>query len=426
MNKITASNKKVPAVVLGLALNGLGLVRSLGRQKIPVYALDYIVDTEGLYSKYAQSYVCPNPETQPEKLMKYLKMLSRKTDSKPVLFPASDSFVLFVSNNLSELSKDFKIVISNPQVQADLVSKSKLNEIAKRFGVPCPQTFSVNSFDELNQVVDDITYPCLIKPALSPSWRKPEMKPVVGPRKVIKVDTAAKLVEWYRKIMLHDPRVVIQELIPGDDAHLFYVASYLDRDSRVLGAFAGRKTRVTPIHFGSASFVEAVYNPTLLELNKKLLTSIGYRGLGGVEFKLDPRDGKFKLIEVNARWGLWDGFGSYCGINLSQIAYLDAIGQKVSPVSTYSSDKKWISFEREIFAFLQYRREGSLTLKEWISTLSFRMMHACFAVDDLGPSLNVIRRLYARYSSVGGLKQYFIWRQTPSDTGVDTAEEMKS
>jgi len=404
------SHAKVPAVVMGLATNALGLVRSLGRQLVPVYAFDHVPEREVFYSKYARSYICPNPETQPDRLLKYLKKFRQKVNCRPVLFPTSDEYVMFVSNNIDQLGKDFEIIIANPQVQANLVSKSRLPDIAMRVGIPCPQTYIIKSLDELIYASEGIPYPCVMKPAYSPSWHRPEMRALIGPKKVIQIDTMERLIHWYKKIAFYDPKIVIQELIPGKDDRLCYVASYWDRNSRMLGAFAGRKIRVTPIHFGSASFVETVYDPTLLGLNRKLLGSVKYRGLAGVEFKSDPRDGKYKLIEVNARWGLWDALGAYCGVNLGYMAYLDAIGQKVAPVLTYAAGKKWFSLDLEIFAFLQYRREESLNLRDWLGTLSFRMMHAYFAWEDFGPSLKVIRRLVDRFFH-HGFKYYLSWKK---------------
>ena len=382
---------QVPAVVLSLYYSGLALVRSLGRRGIPVYAMDHAVTDVGLYSKYAQRYICPDPKIQSDILLKCLKKLRQKVACRPVLFPTGDEYVLFVSQDREKLDKDFEIIMADRQVQEDLVSKSGLHEIAIRAGIPEPQTYVIGNPNELSYVSEEIPYPCILKPAYSKSWHTPEIETLIGRKKVIKVATPERLMYWYKRIALIDPQMIIQEVIPGGDDHLYYVPSYVDRNSRILGAFIGRKVRVAPIHFGSASFVETIYDPKLLELNKKLLRSVKYRGLGGVEYKFDPRDGKYKLIEVNARWGLWDGLGAYCGVDLGHIAYLDAIGEKVEPVSKYQAGKKWFSFDRDLSAFLQYRKEGSLTLKNWLTTLSFSMMHACFAREDLGPSLKLVK-----------------------------------
>jgi D-aspartate ligase len=385
---------QVPAVVLSLYYSGLALVRSLARRDIQVFAMSHSNTDVGLYSKYAQRYICPDPKIWPDRLLKYLRNLGQHASvhaSKPVLFPTGDEYVLFVSRNRGELEKRFEIVMADRQVQESLVSKSGLHEIAIRAGIPDPQTYIIESSSELPYVSEEITYPCVIKPAYSKSWHKPEIRAFIGRKKVIKADTPEMLIYWYHKIAPVESRMIVQEVIPGGDDHLYYVPSYLDRNSRVLGAFVGRKVRVTPIHFGSASFVETIYNPKLLELNRKLLHSVKYRGLVGVEYKFDPRDGKYKLIEVNARWGLWDGLGAYCGVDLAHIAYLDAIGQEVEPVSTYQAGKKWFSLDRDLSAFLQYRKEGSLDFKNWLNTLGFGMMHACFAMEDLGPSVKLVK-----------------------------------
>jgi len=358
----------------------------MSKTQIPAVVMDV-----GLYSKYARRYICPNPRTQPDELLEHLKKIGQRAACRPVVFPTSDDYVLFVSRNREELGKDFEIIMADQKVQESLVSKSRLHEIAIHAGIPVPQTYIIKSPNELPYVSEEISYPCIIKPAYSQSWRRPQLKALIGSQKVIKADTPEMLTYWYKKIAPIEPRIVIQEVVPGEDDHLHYVCSYFDRNSRMLGAFIGRKIRVTPIHFGSASFAKTMYDPILLELNRKLLSSVKYQGLAGVEFKLDPRDAKYKLIEVNARWGLWDALGAYCGVDLGYIAYLNAIGQKVKPVSTYYSGKNWFSLERDISAFLQYRKEGNLNLRNWLSTLSFRMMHACFAWEDLGPSVRLIK-----------------------------------
>jgi D-aspartate ligase len=396
---------QVPAVVLSLYYSGLALVRSLGRQGIPVYAMDHAVTNVGLYSKHAQRYICPDPKIHPDRLLTCLKNLRQKIACRPVLFPTGDEYVLFVSRNREELDEDFEIVMADRQVQEDLVSKSGLHEIAVRVGIPEPQTHIIKSPNELFYVSEEIPYPCIIKPAYSKSWHKPKIEALIGRKKVVKADTPEMLVYWHKKIASIEPEMIIQEIIPGGDDHLYYVPSYLDRNSRILGAFIGRKVRVNPIHFGSASFVETICDPKLLELNRKLLHSVKYRGLVGVEFKLDPRDAKYKLIEVNARWGLWDGLGAYCGVDLGHIAYLDAIGKKVEPVLTYDAGKKWFSLEHDLSAFLQYRKEGSLNLRNWLATLSFSMMHACFAREDLGPSMKLVKKLLRKLLHPG-LRSY--------------------
>ncbi len=46
-----------------------------------------------------------------------------------------------------------------------------------------------------------------------------------------------------------------------------------------------------------------------------------------VEFKRHAGDGRYCLMEVNARHWMWHSLATVCGVNLSHVAYADAIGR---------------------------------------------------------------------------------------------------
>ena len=66
-----------------------------------------------------------------------------------------------------------------------------------------------------------------------------------------------------------------------------------------------RRARQHPMDFGHAStFAELVDIPEIRNIAERFLGLIDYYGLAEVEFMQDPRDGNYKLIEVNPRvWG---------------------------------------------------------------------------------------------------------------------------
>jgi D-aspartate ligase len=72
--------------------------------------------------------------------------------------------------------------------------------------------------------------------------------------------------------------------------------------------------------------VESIELPIIEELSQRFLKAIDYYGLVEVEFKLDPRDGEYKLLDVNARsWG-FHSLGSAAGVDFSYMLYADQIG----------------------------------------------------------------------------------------------------
>jgi hypothetical protein len=60
-----------------------------------------------------------------------------------------------------------------------------------------------------------------------------------------------------------------------------------------------------------------------------------------VEFKRDPRDGRFKLMEVNPRLWLWHGLAAALGVDFARITYLDLLGRRSAPVTTEGKDGRW-------------------------------------------------------------------------------------
>lgn len=163
--------------------------------------------------------------------------------------------------------------------------------------------------------------------------------------------------------------MVVQEVIPGEDSRLVYAPLYLDRTITPLGFFSGRKHRVIPTGFGSASFVETFSDPELRELVFRILSAVGYQGLGGPEFIQDPRDGVYKLIEFNTRFGMWDGLGVRCGVDLPLISCRDALGLPVERQLEFRTGMKWVDWQRDIRAFVDYRRKNRLTYSQWRRSL---------------------------------------------------------
>ena len=94
-------------------------------------------------------------------------------------------------------------------------------------------------------------------------------------------------------------------------------------DGEALGVFTGRKLRQTRQHMGVCRVAEAVWVPEVAEHGLRLLRALEFHGISQVEFKLDPRTGAHKLIEVNPRLWQWHGLATACGVDLTHIAYLD-------------------------------------------------------------------------------------------------------
>jgi predicted ATP-grasp superfamily ATP-dependent carboligase len=166
-----------------------------------------------------------------------------------------------------------------------------------------------------------------------------------------------------------------------------------------LALFAGQKLRILPVGFGSATYVRSIKDEELEDISLKFLQSTQYKGLGGVEFKKDPRDNQYKLIEFNARFGLWDSLSVECGMDIPYIAYCDAINIPVESQQDYRTGILWVDFERDMRAFLIYRSRGLLSFWDWIKSFQGEVKWSVFSRYDMKPSLISIFSLLNRIKS---------------------------
>ncbi|HSL43093.1 MAG TPA: hypothetical protein VK897_06655, partial [Anaerolineales bacterium] len=93
----------------------------------------------------------------------------------------------------------------------------------------------------------------------------------------------------------------------------------------------------------------------------------------------------YKLVEVNTRFGIWDGLSTKVGVDLPWAAYQDAIGQSFEPRHHYAEGVIWADYYRDLRAFLTYRRMGKITFSEWMRSLRGEKMIGTFAWDDPMP-----------------------------------------
>jgi predicted ATP-grasp superfamily ATP-dependent carboligase len=388
---------------------GLDIARSLGKQGIPVYGIDPDPYAPGGKSKYCQLVACPDPKESEQDYLQFLVDWGKKLKSKAVLYPLSDDMALLCSRERQTLQTYYEYVMPDHPTMVKLSSKGGLPTAAQECDISAPQTIIPHNGQEVETIAQRLTYPVVLKPIESAYWHTPEIasllreNPLSGRAKVMLCHNASELVQAYGNIATYDDRMIIQEMIPGPDENLGYVSFYLDRQSKPLAIFAGRKLRVLPIGFGSASYVRSFHDPDLERVALQLLSGVRYQGLGGVEFKKDPRDGQYKLVEFNTRFGMWDGLGVRCGVDTPYIAYRDTLHLAVEPQLTYREDVIWVDWQRDIRAFWMYNKQGQLTLGQWLRSLRGEKMWAIYCRDDWRPgvtfSSHLLRLLWTRITS---------------------------
>lgn len=350
-------------------VNGLAAIRSLGRRGLRVLAVDHRPSALGFRSRYAEQCLAPDPHEDEDGFVTALRGVAEETDDVLPVFPTHDEHLNAISRHTDVLGDRFRFPFPGWDVLERIQSKRNQLETAASLGLPVPRTFYPASAEEALAAGEELGYPVLVKPSANVGFRRSHK------RQLFRCETPVELERAYELAAPHEP--MVQELIPGGEEELYTLGSYVDRDGDALGLFSGRKLRQTHGYMGTARAGEAVWVDEVVEQGLALLRGLGFHGISQVETKRDPRDGGYKLMEVNPRLWQWHSLAAACGVDLPWIAYRDLVGDPLPPVRMHGEGKRW-----------------SITLLEGASHAALRppYVDAVFARDDPKPALVQIGR----------------------------------
>jgi predicted ATP-grasp superfamily ATP-dependent carboligase len=363
------------AVVIGGDFHGLGIVRSLGRRGIRVCIID---DERSIskFSRYATHAVHVADLRDEGRTVDVIEDTGRRLGLDGwVLFATRDQTVAAIARHHDRLAKSFRLV--TPPWSAIQYAWDKRNtyRLAEELGIPTPRTWYPEDEAGLEEVAGDP--PFTIKPSVHERFM------AVTKAKAWRADDRDELRDRFiQAAALVEPgQVMIQEFVPGDGRHQFsYCAFY--RDGEAIGLMVARRRRQHPPEFGRAStFVETVDVPLIEEYSRRFLDRIGYYGLVELEYKRDPRDGEYKLLDVNARtWG-YHTLGQAAGVDFPYLVYADLVGEPVVPARARSG-VRWVRLVTDApTGFLEIARRN-LSLRDYLRSLATAQTEAVMARDD--------------------------------------------
>jgi D-aspartate ligase len=375
-----SGNKNIGAVVIGGDYQGLGIVRSLGRERIPVHVID---DERSIarFSRYATSSTRVPDLRSPESTLQELLSLGRRKELQGwALYPTRDETVAVLSRHRSQLSRYFRVPTPGWETIRWIWDKRNTYKIAETLDIPTPRTWLFRNEDNLNEI--DRNLPVAIKPAI-----KEHFVHATGD-KCWRADTPFQLRQLFTRAQRYVPvdEIMLQDIIPGDGAHQFAYCA-LFKEGRALASMVVKRRRQHPLEFGSAStYVESIDMPELERLSVRFLSAIDYYGLVEVEFKRDPRNGKFCLLDVNGRtWG-YHTIGRAAGVDFPALLFRDLVDGTVEPCRGRPG-VRWIRLLTDLPTGTAGMLKGAFRPSSYLSSLWNWHEEAVFSTDDPLPGV---------------------------------------
>jgi len=351
------------ALVLGLGVNGYGLVRGLARAGVPVTGLYRKTDEFGRLSRYCERAIPVAADGDDEGLVSGI--LAAAGQERAALFPTDDRYVFMLDRHADRLAPRFAFHRMAPGALAAIVDKAEMARLCRQAGVLSPETHVPEAGEPLERRAREFLYPCLVKPRRSFGTHfPPDLKNFVA-------DTPAALLRFHVEHPDLAGETIWQEIIPGGDETIFQLNALRGADGALAGAVCVRKLRQYPPGYGIMSYGRTEDNAEVATAAVRLLTSLDYRGLASAEFKQDPRTGRLYFIELNARLPWYNSLFPAAGVNLVALAYRDLGGSIALPAGDgpAQANRYWLGFREDLGAFARAGKRSPGALGRWLGSL---------------------------------------------------------
>jgi predicted ATP-grasp superfamily ATP-dependent carboligase len=379
----------VPAVVVGAGLNGLGVVRSLAAGGITTHVLGR-PDGIAMRSRHGHKHglAAAGGDALVHALQQLLALPSIEKGIRPVLFLTEESAVRTVSQRRAQILPHFRIALPDAGTLHALMDKTAFQALAQAAGGLIPPAVSLSCAADLPRLAR-LRYPAVLKPAY-----KHDGYGAVFQKAYVVGSTDEAAARW-RDIAPVLPDLIVQEWIPGSDSDIYFCLQYIGDGGIAVASFVGRKLRSWPLRIGgTASCIAAPEHAAeLSRLTLDFFHSVGFVGMGSMEYKRDPGDGRFYMIEPTvARTDFQEEVATLNGVNIPLAAFLHQVGAVGLPCKIACPARLWREPVTDRWAY----ECGTGDRPE--ASIAHIAQDAYFRLADPMPWLTLIwRRLVARW-----------------------------
>jgi predicted ATP-grasp superfamily ATP-dependent carboligase len=314
-----------------------------------------------------------------------------------ILVAVDDSGAVFVQEHGDALRPHFAFSEQPPGLVEELTSKRGLQSLCEAHGVPTARSGFPRDTSELVAYAKELELPLMVK-RVGPS----PPSAVAAPRMAMARDED-ELVEAFARLgsvavygeRAEESNVMVEEYIPGGHESSWIFNGYFDGQGACKAAFTGLKLRESPPGIGAATLGECRANAELSALATGFAAAVGYRGPVDMDFRRDARDGRYKLLDVNARIGAsFRLFVDREGIDVLRAMYLDLTGAAVL-AGAPPDGRRWIVEPLDLRSSAIMISKRELTVGGWLRSLRGVREGAWWARDDPAPLPAVMWQLGA-------------------------------
>lgn len=294
-----------------------------------------------------------------------------------LLLPAADPEVKLVSQAFERLSQVYRLPTLPWEQLSWACEKAKAYRRAQDLGIGIPRIYEIHSLEKAASA--DMRFPVVLKPSMHVT-RNP-----FSAAKAWRADDWESFAVMYERAagFVGAANVVVQEFVPGGGDTQFSYTGLWNKGSPI-AEFTALRRRQFPVEFGTGTFVEVVAQPEVRALGRRFLGSIDFHGLVEIEFKRDPRNLEFKLVDVNPRLWTWFALAEAAGADFGPMLLAVANGQSACQATPPRIGTAWVYLPRDTASACEMMARGLLTPRDYLE--SYRQVRS-WGVFDAGDPL---------------------------------------
>ncbi|CAK0759091.1 D-aspartate ligase [Gammaproteobacteria bacterium] len=320
------------AVVVGVEVNGLGILRSLSLGDVPLIAADQDTCQSTMRTRHGRKVKLR--ALSGVALIEDLLTLAKELDHTAVLFLTRDESVATVSEYREMLAPHYRFQLPPHNVVRDLNTKPGFQSIATQGDFPIPPGVQITCEADLPKL-QNLPYPCALKPAERNEAYDRQFE------KAYRIESVKEAIELCRRILPIMPDLLVQQWIEGQEDDIYFVLQYHPGNGQSPLSFTGRKVWSWPPLVGVAACCGPALFPLLESLTTRFFQHCQVEGWAAMEYKRDSRTGNFLMVEPSVgRSEMLAEVATLNGTNLPLAAYLWQIGQ-TPPISKQSPIIFW-------------------------------------------------------------------------------------
>lgn len=322
-------------LLIGADMNLYSVARAIHEQYgVESYAIGRFAAGDTMYSHIVHCTYDPDLENLDTLLGHIQRFAADHADTTVLVWGCTDGYAAMLMELRDKLPENCVTLYIGTELRDKLESKAEFYKMCEAYGIPYPKTQTVSpeqfaagmSVEDLSAEKLGFEYPIIVKPSVSEEyWRHPfdHMK---------KVYTAATPEEALAELQLifgagYPDLIILQDTVPGEDCNMRILTGYSDRNGKVKMMCFGRVglEEHTATALGNPCAIISEPNPELQETVKKWLEDIQFTGFSNFDIKYDPRDGSYKVFEINLRQGRSNFYVTGAGVNIARYVVEDRV-----------------------------------------------------------------------------------------------------